>query len=131
MLVYGITAAVYLAIDILWLSLFANFFYDHYLGGMLREQINVFAALLFHLIYILGIVNFVWVQALQQDLGALSTCLKGALLDLFACATFDLNALTLFIDWPIGFTLVDMTLGTVLTTGTAAGSLLILRKIVK
>jgi uncharacterized membrane protein len=61
----------------------------------------------------------------------LSTGLKGALLGLVACATFDLTALAMFIDWPIGFTLVDMIWGTALTAGTAVSALLILRKIPK
>ena len=53
-LVYGLTAAVFFLIDLLWLGFIAKGFYDRHLGDLMRDQVNWVAAVMFYLIYIAG-----------------------------------------------------------------------------
>ena len=129
--VYGITACVFFVIDLLWIGVVAKGFYAKYIGGMVRDQVNWAAALIFYLIYIGGIVLFVLIPALKNGSEVLQVMVMGGLLGLFAYSTFDLTALALFKDWPVIVAVVDMVWGTLLTACTAATTLWIMQKFLK
>lgn len=117
---YGATAAVFFAIDLVWLGVVAQGFYERHLGHLLAEDVRWKAAILFYLLYIAGILVFAVTPALAQ--GSLGRAvLLGGFLGLFAYATFDLTCLALFRGFPTVVVVVDMVWGTVLTaTVTAA-----------
>lgn len=117
---YGITATSFFLIDLLWIAVVAKTFYANTIGGMLRDQVNWPAAVLFYLIYIGGIVLFVLIPALRNGTGLLQGAMLAGFLGLFAYGTFDLTALALFKEWPLIVTVVDMIWGAVLTAATAS-----------
>jgi uncharacterized membrane protein len=131
----GITAAIFLIIDLIWIGLVAKDFYARQLGGLLRERVNWSAALAFYCIYVGGIVFFVVLPALQSGAGGGSGIWRaawtGALLGLFAYSTFDLTAQALLRGWPSLVTAVDMLWGTLLTGTTAAATLWIIHTFLK
>ena len=129
-LFYVITAAVFFAIDLIWLGVIAKGFYAKHLGHMLREQVNWPAAILFYLVYIGGIQLFVLVPGLKHGWGGMHVALMGSLLGFFAYCTFDLTALALFKSWPLFVTVVDIGWGTLLTGGTAFAALALMRMLV-
>jgi uncharacterized membrane protein len=129
LMMYATTAVVFFVIDLFWLGWAAKGLYDKYIGGFLKEQVNWAAALLFYGIYIGGIQLFVLTPALQGGSGILRTAVMGGLLGMFAYSTFDLTALALFRDWPVTVTVLDIIWGTVLTGGTSAAVLWIVRNI--
>lgn len=119
-LLYGMTAAVFFIIDLVWLGAAAKGLYDRHIGGLLREQVNWVAAVLFYLLYIGGIQFFVLIPALQENSGIAHTALVGSLLGLFAYSTFDLTCLALIRNWSVTITIIDILWGTFLTGSTAA-----------
>ena len=116
---YFLTAAAFLAIDLVWLGLVARGFYRNQLAHLLRDDPVWPAALSFYAIYIAGILVFAVVPGLEA--GSLwRTVVLGALLGLVAYATFDLTSLALIRDFPVTVVLVDLVWGAVLTGTVAA-----------
>jgi len=126
---YGVTAVSFFIIDLIWIAGIAKTFYARTIGGMLRDQVNWPAAIVFYLLYIGGIVLFVLLPSLKDASSLPRVAVLAALLGLFAYGTFDLTALALFKDWPVSVTVVDMLWGTVLTAGTATLSMWIARNL--
>jgi uncharacterized membrane protein len=115
---YGLTALVFFAIDLLWLGVVARGFYQEHLGHLLRATTRWPPALLFYALYIAGILVF----AVLPGLGAGSwvrTLTLGAFFGLVAYATFDLTSLALIRDFPVRVVVVDLVWGTVLTGAVA------------
>ncbi len=61
---YFATLIAFFAIDMVWLDLVVRTFYQKYLGFLLTPTINWIAAVLFYLLFILGILVFVVVPGL-------------------------------------------------------------------
>nr|WP_279306462.1 DUF2177 family protein [Microvirga solisilvae] len=111
---YGVTAVIFLAIDFVWLTTMASAFYRPMLGDLLAEQPRLLVAAFFYLLYVVGIVYFAVVPALQT--GQWTTALlNGAMLGFIAYATYDLTNQSTLREWPILVSIVDMTWGTFLT----------------
>ncbi len=121
---YGLTAAVFFAIDIVWIALVAQSFYRDHIGALLRADAYWPAALLFYSIYIAGILVFAVLPGLAE--GSLArTVTLGAFLGFFAYATFDLTCLALFEGFPRVVAIVDLAWGTVLTGSVAAAGFVV------
>ncbi len=112
---YLATFAAFFVIDLLWLGLVARTFYRKYLGFIMAENVNWAAAIIFYLLFILGILVFVTLPGLES--GSLqSTLIRAALFGLITYATYDLTNLATLKDWPLTVTIVDLIWGTVLST---------------
>ena len=79
---YALTIPIFFIIDILWLGVIAKEFYRRHLGFILSPDVNWKAAILFYLVYIVGIIFFAvrpalnsnsWIQAAVLGL-ALAAC---------------------------------------------------------
>jgi uncharacterized membrane protein len=62
---YALTAVVFFAIDLLWLGIAARGTYQKYLGHLLAEQVNWTAAIIFYLLFIVGIFIFAIMPAVE------------------------------------------------------------------
>ncbi len=110
---YFATLLVFFAIDMVWLGLVARTFYAKYLGFLMGPT-NWLAAIIFYLLFILGILVFVVVPGVK--VGSLQMVLiRAALFGLITYATYDLTNLATIKDWPLLITIVDMIWGTVLS----------------
>ena len=125
---YLITLPVFLAIDLVWLSLIARKFYAQYLGYLMKTNINYVAAGLFYLFFVIGLVVFSVLPALEKNSWT-QALLLGALLGLVSYATYDLTNLATIKDWPLIVTIVDMIWGTVLGASVSLTSYFIATKI--
>ncbi len=115
---YAVTAAVFLALDLIWLTRIAKWFYYQQLGALLLDKPRIVAAVVFYAIYVVGIVIFAVAPALRE--GSSSTALLyGALFGFFAYATYDMTNYATLRNWSLAVSLVDTLWGTVLT-GAAA-----------
>jgi uncharacterized membrane protein len=115
---YFITFAAFLAIDAVWLALVARNFYRRYLDWLMAANPNWIAALLFYLLFVVGVLVFVVIPGVEE--GSLrTTLLRAALFGLIAYATYDLTNLATVKDWPLTITIVDMLWGTALSTAVA------------
>jgi uncharacterized membrane protein len=121
---YAGMTVVFFAIDLVWLGVVAQSFYQRQIGFLLAEDIRWGAALLFYAIYIAGILVFAVLPGLDADALARTAAL-GAFLGFFAYATFDLTSLALFEGFPARVVVVDMAWGTVLTATVASAGYVI------
>lgn len=109
---YAISVPVFFLIDMIWLGLVASNFYKSQLGHLMGD-INWPAAIIFYLVFLVGLTFFATYPAVAK--GSLLTALTlGALFGFFTYATYDLTNLATLRDWPLSVTIVDMIWGTVL-----------------
>ena len=107
---YAIALPVFFAIDLTWLGLIAKNFYAKHLGYLMRPDVNWTAAIIFYLLFIVGLVAFVIAPAMEKQ-SWLYALVYGALFGLVTYATYDLTNLATVKDWPIVITLVDLAWG--------------------
>lgn len=118
---YFATLVAFFAIDMFWLGLVARTFYREQLGFLMAPNTNWAAAIVFYLLFILGIVVLVVLPGLEDD-SLRTTLLRGALFGLVTYATYDLTNLATLKDWPLLMTVVDMIWGTVLSMAVSFAS---------
>ncbi|HEY9118062.1 MAG TPA: DUF2177 family protein [Roseivirga sp.] len=111
---YLLTAIVFFAIDLLWLGLIAKGLYNRYLGSFLAEQVNWTAAIIFYLLFIIGIFIFVILPAIDQQ-SYMKALIYGALFGFFTYATYDLTNLATLKNWPLQIVFIDIIWGSFLT----------------
>jgi len=111
---YLATFVAFLAVDMVWLVLVARTFYRKYIGFLMAPSPNWAAAIIFYLLYIVGILVLAVLPGLEAN-SLKTTLLRGALFGLIAYATYDLTNLATLKDWPVIVTVVDMIWGTVLS----------------
>jgi uncharacterized membrane protein len=116
---YLILLAAFFAIDMFWLGLVARSFYQQYLGFLMAPSPNWFVAVIFYLLFIVGILVFVVLPGLES--GSLkATLLRAALFGLSTYATYDLTNLATIKDWPVLITVVDLLWGTFLSVSVSS-----------
>lgn len=123
LILYLLTIPIFFALDLLWLGVVAKPLYRDNLAHLLSPSVNWAAALVFYLVYIVGILLF----AVKPGLDARSLAKAaqwGALFGFFTYATYDLTNLATLRDWPLKVVLADMAWGTLLCTLVAAASFL-------
>ena len=125
---YLVTLPVFLAIDMIWLSLVAKNFYAQYLGYLMKTDVNFIAAGMFYLLFVVGLVVFSILPALEKNSWTQALFL-GALLGLISYSTYDLTNLATIKDWPLLVTIVDMLWGTALGASVSMISYFIVSKI--
>ena len=108
-----IALPVFVVIDMIWLVLVAKNFYQEHIGFLMRPDINWLAAIIFYLLFILGLITFVISPALDRHSWS-HALLFGALFGLITYATYDLTNLATIKDWPLIVTIVDLIWGAVL-----------------
>ncbi|MDZ4169633.1 MAG: DUF2177 family protein [Coriobacteriia bacterium] len=120
---YGITTAVFFAIDFVWLTVATPRIYQPMLGtapdGLLKAQPNLPVAAAFYLFYVVGILALAVIPGLREG-AVLGAVWRGALFGLLAYATYDLTNLATIDGWPWQISVIDMVWGTVLNSAVAA-----------
>jgi uncharacterized membrane protein len=107
---YFIALPVFLAIDMIWLGLIAKNFYSKQIGFLMKTNINYPAAIIFYLLFVVGIVFFVVLPSIEKS-SWLHALFFGALFGLITYATYDLTNLATIKDWPLLVTVVDLVWG--------------------
>jgi len=120
-ILYLATLIAIVPIDFLFLGTVAKGFFTSEVGDMLGD-IRLAPAILFYLLYVVGILIFVSgpITATWQ-----STLLYGALFGLFCYATFELTSLSLLKHWTWSVVVVDVCWGTFVTAVSATIGLVI------
>ena len=111
---YLVVLVSFFVIDMIWLGVIAKKFYKIQLGSMMAKKINWAAAIVFYLLYIMGLIFFVIYPALEQGrwFYALWT---GVFFGLICYATYDLSNLATLEGWPKAVTAADLVWGSVLS----------------
>lgn len=125
---YAIALPVFFAIDMVWLGFVAKDFYSKQIGFLLKSDVNWAAAILFYLLFIVGLILFVVMPAMEK--GSWSHALIfGALFGLITYATYDLTNLAVAKGWPLLVTIVDLIWGAVLAASVSTITVLIATKL--
>jgi uncharacterized membrane protein len=112
---YALTVPIFFIIDMLWLGVVAKGFYRRNLNFILSPQVNWTAAVIFYLMYIVGILFFAVRPAVSNNsLG--QAAVLGALFGFFTYATYDLTNLATIKNWPLVIVVVDILWGVCLCT---------------
>ena len=103
--------AVFLGIDILWLTVIAQKFYKAQIGHLMADKARLRPAAIFYVLFIAALVYFVIAPALEhQNLTRL--ILSAVVFGLVTYATYDLTNMATLKDWPLLVTVVDLAWGT-------------------
>lgn len=123
-----IALPVFFAIDMIWLVAVAKNFYKEQIGFLMKPDINWFAAIIFYLLFIAGLIIFVITPAMIRQ-SWVHALLYGALFGLVTYATYDLTNLATIKDWPLLVTLVDLAWGSILAASVSVITYFIADKI--
>jgi len=118
---YVMTLPVLLAADAVWLGVVARGFYRRQLGPLLRPDVQWWAAGLFYLLFVAGVLILAVLPALERQSPGRAAAL-GALLGLVAFATYDLTNLATVRGFPPVVVAVDLAWGTVLSAALASAA---------
>jgi uncharacterized membrane protein len=109
-----ISLPVFFAIDMIWLVLIAKNFYQKQIGFLMKPDLNWYAAGIFYLLFIAGLVTFVISPAIEKQ-SSVHALIFGALFGLVTYATYDLTNLATIKDWPVIVTIADLVWGMILS----------------
>lgn len=115
-------AATMMLLDLVWLGGVARPLYQRGIGHLMAERPNFAAALLFYLLYAVGVMAFV---VLPRGAGEwLQAAAWGAFFGFMVYMTYDLTNLATLRGWPAWLSAVDVAWGCVATgAASAAGRL--------
>ena len=104
----------FLVLDGLWLGVLMSSTYKELLGPLMLAQPKWGPAIVFYLLYVLGVVFFVVLPALARA-SARRAALAGALFGLVAYGTYDMTNWATLQGWSAQLALMDMAWGGLLT----------------
>jgi uncharacterized membrane protein len=113
LIAYLIALVAFALVDIAWLTTVGGQLYKSTLGDILAPEIRMAPAVVFYLLYPMGLVYFAIIPALNS--GSMSTALvNGALFGLFTYATYELTNFATLRNWTLSITVIDIAYGVVL-----------------
>lgn len=118
---YALTAVIFFALDIFWLGFIGQPVYKKFLGHLMTPQVNWISAIIFYLLFILGILIFAVYPAIEQQ-SLRYAAIYGALFGFFTYMTYELTNHAVIKDWPLGIVPIDIIWGTLLSCAVAIGS---------
>lgn len=124
---YAIALPVFFAFDMLWLGVIGKGLYQRQIGHLMKDVVNWQAAIVFYLLFIIGLVFFVISPAVQKG-SFLYSILVGAFFGFITYATYDLTNLAITKDWPFMITIIDLLWGSFLGAVVSAITYLVYTK---
>jgi uncharacterized membrane protein len=115
---YGAALIVFGVVDLAWLVLMGSRLYRPTLGDILLPSVRLWPAMIFYLVFPVGILVFAVLPGLRGGSLA-STFGLGLLLGAVAYATYDLTNFATVRNWTLQLTVIDIVYGA-LVTGVAA-----------
>ncbi|NCC47632.1 MAG: DUF2177 family protein [Clostridia bacterium] len=112
-----IALVVFTLIDLVWLLFISRKLYKDKIGHLMADKVNLPAAIIFYLLFIVAMVFFVINPAVEKQ-SLLYALAAGAFFGLVTYATYDLTNLATLRDWPVSMTIIDLTWGTLITSST-------------
>jgi uncharacterized membrane protein len=118
---------IILAVDLLWLGVFAKNYYQKMMSPHVAIEFNWIFVILFYLFYFTGIYIF----ALRPGIEAQSlqkTMYLAALFGFFCYMTYDLTNMATLKNWPLLVTVVDLAWGAALGAMVSALTVIVASK---
>jgi uncharacterized membrane protein len=118
-LLYIVTAIVFLALDVVMLKKVMYPLFSSNIGPMMLEDLRMGPAAVFYLFYVVGVVWFVSIPAL--NVGSIAQAFfAGAVLGALAYGTYEFTNFATLKGWTAQMVTVDVIWGAVLTGTSAA-----------
>ena len=118
-LLYIVTAIVFLALDVVMLKKVMYPLFSSNIGPMMLEDLRMGPAAVFYLFYVVGVVWFVSIPAL--NVGSIAQAFfAGAVLGALAYGTYEFTNFATLKGWTAQMVMVDVIWGAVLTGTSAA-----------
>ena len=123
-----ISALIFLIIDVIWLSFSVKSFYRPNIGHLLLETPVMWAAILFYLIYVIGLAVVIIEPSLDYQ-NTQKFLIKAFMFGLVAYGTYNLTNMATIKGWSPSVVFVDMIWGGSLTTFSSYFGILLAKKI--
>lgn len=124
---YAIALPVFFIFDMIWLGVVAKGLYQREIGYLMKDNVNWTAAIIFYLLFIIGLVFFVIMPSVEKN-SLMYAIVVGAFFGFITYATYDLTNLAITKDWPLLITIVDLAWGSVLGAAVAGVTYIIYSK---
>ncbi|MFP4405641.1 DUF2177 family protein [Rhodosalinus sp.] len=125
-LLYLVTAAVFLILDAVMLNLFMKPLFEARIGGIMAENLRLGAAAVFYLAYVGALLYLVSLPALRAGDPA-QALVAGAVLGFAAYGAYEFTSYAILRDWHWSMVAADVTWGTALTAVSAWAGVAALR----
>ncbi len=126
---YFIAVPIFFIIDLTWLGVIAKDLYQKHMGHLMRSTPNWSVAVIFYLLFIIGLVIFAISPAIRNNSWSYAL-LYGALFGFFTYMTFDLTSLAVLKDWPWKIVIIDIIWGVVLSSSVSVAAYFIAKNII-
>ena len=126
LILYVVTAVIFLALDAVMLSLVMKPLFERHIGAMMLESPRFAAAAAFYLAYVAGLLWLISVPALKSGT-PLQALIGGAVVGAMAYGTYEFTSYAIMRDWNPTMVAVDLSWGTVLTGVSAWAGVMITR----
>lgn len=111
---YLVAVPVFFALDMLWLVIIAKDIYQKYMGHLMKPMPNWPVAILFYLLFIVGVIIFAVHPAIRNNSWTYAL-FYGAMFGFFTYMTFDLTSLAVLKDYSWEITIIDIIWGVILS----------------
>ncbi len=125
-LLYVITAVIFLAIDAIMLNKVMKPLFESYLGDWLQLPVRIGPAAVFYLFYVGGLVWLVSLPALKNG-APMQALIAGAVIGAMAYGTYEFTNYATLKLWAPQMVAIDVVWGTVLTGFSAWAGVAIMR----
>ena len=116
LILYAVTAVIFLALDAVMLSLHMRPLFERALGDQVLADIRIVPAALFYLAYVAGLIYLVSFPALKTGAPII---VPAAVIGAMAYGTYEFTSYAIMKSWSPILVLTDVTWGTVLTAFSA------------
>ena len=116
LILYAVTAVIFLALDAVMLSLHMRPLFERALGDQVLADIRIVPAALFYLAYVAGLIYLVSLPALKTGAPII---VPAAVIGAMAYGTYEFTSYAIMKSWSPILVLTDVTWGTVLTAFSA------------
>ena len=115
-------STIFLIIDVVWLSITVKSLYRPALGNLLKDTPVMWAAVLFYIIYMIGVALIILKPALAND-SILQALWTGVVFGVVAYGTYNLTNMATVKNWSASIVWIDMLWGGFLTGFSSAVSI--------
>ena len=126
---YVVTGLIFLTLDGGWIALMGPALYKPEIGPLLAEKVRAAPAVLFYLLYLVGLIYFCVAPNLET--GWAKAAISGAVLGLVAYGAYDLTCQAVMKTWSTKVSVADIIWGAVASAAASAAGVAITRAVAK
>ena len=115
-------STIFLIVDVIWLSITVKSIYKPNLGNLLNDKPVLWAAVLFYIIYMIGLTLIIIKPALASN-SVLQAFWAGVIFGIVAYGTYNLTNMATVKNWSSTIVWIDMLWGGLLTGSSSAAGI--------